>query len=95
MGNTIFIPSFFIVTGFLIDPFAFARSLVDNFGLAAGSIGCADHRQRHCCGNRRSLIQLHQSRGDDDVVTHAAAGRGDACRHARRVPDPQCDGRTA
>jgi len=30
-GNSFFIPIFFIVTGFLIDPLIFARSIVDNF----------------------------------------------------------------
>jgi Kef-type K+ transport system membrane component KefB len=30
-GNSFFIPIFFIVTGFLIDPVVFARSIVDNF----------------------------------------------------------------
>ena len=39
MGNTLFIPIFFIVTGFLIDPFALAQSLTDDFFLAAGIIG--------------------------------------------------------
>ena len=34
-----FIPAFFVVTGFLIDPFALARSLSEDFYLAAGIIG--------------------------------------------------------
>lgn len=38
-GKALFIPSFFIVTGFLIDPVAFARSIVDNFPLVAGLVG--------------------------------------------------------
>jgi Kef-type K+ transport system membrane component KefB len=38
MGNTLFIPSFFIVTGFLIDPLALIRSLSENSSLAAGII---------------------------------------------------------
>jgi Na+:H+ antiporter len=33
-GNSFFIPIFFVVTGFLIDPVAFVRSVIDNFGLA-------------------------------------------------------------
>jgi Kef-type K+ transport system membrane component KefB len=34
LANSLFIPAFFIVTGFLINPAVFIRSLVDNFGLA-------------------------------------------------------------
>jgi Kef-type K+ transport system membrane component KefB len=37
-GQALFIPSFFIVTGFLIDPVAFAKSVLDHFGLVAGII---------------------------------------------------------
>lgn len=37
-GKSLFIPSFFVVTGFLIDPVAFAQSVVDNFPLVAGII---------------------------------------------------------
>jgi Kef-type K+ transport system membrane component KefB len=33
-GNTVFIPMFFLVTGFLIDPSVFVRSLIDHLGLA-------------------------------------------------------------
>jgi Kef-type K+ transport system membrane component KefB len=39
IGNAIFIPMFFVVTGFLIDPIAFARSVIDNAGLAAAVVG--------------------------------------------------------
>ena len=39
LGNSLFIPVFFIVTGFLIDPLALVRSLTDNFAIAAGIIG--------------------------------------------------------
>ena len=39
LGNTLFIPIFFIVTGFLIDPMALARSISQDFYLAAGIIG--------------------------------------------------------
>src|SRR6201997_2093756 len=37
-GKTLFIPSFFIVTGLLIDPVAFAADVVDHFPLALGII---------------------------------------------------------
>jgi Kef-type K+ transport system membrane component KefB len=39
IGNTFFIPIFFIVTGFLIDPPTFIASIFDNFPLVAGIIG--------------------------------------------------------
>jgi len=39
IGNSFFIPIFFVVTGFLIDPIAFARSIVDNAGLAVAVVG--------------------------------------------------------
>ena len=39
IGNSFFIPIFFIVTGFLIDPPAFLSSIVDNRTLIAGIIG--------------------------------------------------------
>lgn len=38
-GNAFFIPIFFVVTGFLIDPVAFVHTLTRNFGLAASVIG--------------------------------------------------------
>jgi Kef-type K+ transport system membrane component KefB len=39
IGNSFFIPIFFIVTGFLIDPPAFLYSIIGNFPLVAGMIG--------------------------------------------------------
>ena len=39
IGNSFFIPIFFVVTGFLIDPIAFARSIIDNAFLAAAVVG--------------------------------------------------------
>jgi Kef-type K+ transport system membrane component KefB len=37
-ANSLFIPIFFVVTGFLIDPVVFVRSVVDSFALAAAVI---------------------------------------------------------
>ncbi len=37
-GRALFIPSFFLVTGFLIAPVAFAASFVDNFLLVVGIV---------------------------------------------------------
>ena len=39
MGNTLFIPIFFIATGFMIDPFELIRTISQDFLLAAGIIG--------------------------------------------------------
>jgi Kef-type K+ transport system membrane component KefB len=39
VGNTFFVPIFFIVTGFLIDPPVFVSSITGNFPLVAGIIG--------------------------------------------------------
>jgi Kef-type K+ transport system membrane component KefB len=39
VADTLFIPIFFIVTGFLINPLALARSLTEDYFLAAGIIG--------------------------------------------------------
>jgi Kef-type K+ transport system membrane component KefB len=39
VGNTFFVPIFFIVTGFLIDPPLFFSSIASNFSLVAGIIG--------------------------------------------------------
>jgi Kef-type K+ transport system membrane component KefB len=37
-ANTLFIPAFFLVTGFLINPVVFYHSLIDNFALAVSII---------------------------------------------------------
>ncbi|MGV0976806.1 MAG: cation:proton antiporter, partial [Azonexus sp.] len=39
MGNTLFIPIFFVVTGFMIDPFELIRTISQDFLLAVGIIG--------------------------------------------------------
>ena len=38
MGNSLFIPIFFIVTGFLINPKVFVGDIVNHFGLVAGIV---------------------------------------------------------
>jgi Na+:H+ antiporter len=38
LGRSLFIPIFFIVTGFLINPVAFFRGIIDDFPLVAGII---------------------------------------------------------
>jgi Kef-type K+ transport system membrane component KefB len=39
LAKSLFIPIFFVVTGFLIDPVTFVRGIFDNFPLVAGIIG--------------------------------------------------------
>jgi Kef-type K+ transport system membrane component KefB len=39
LGNALFIPIFFIVTGFLINPNMFVTDLANHFGLVAGIVG--------------------------------------------------------
>lgn len=39
LGNVLFIPIFFLVTGFLINPAAFARTLVDHSALSISIVG--------------------------------------------------------
>jgi Kef-type K+ transport system membrane component KefB len=39
IGKSLFIPIFFVVTGFLINPVAFVRDIVDNFPLVASIVG--------------------------------------------------------
>jgi Na+:H+ antiporter len=39
LGNTLFIPAFFLTIGFLIDPRVFASTVVSHFGLCATIVG--------------------------------------------------------
>jgi Kef-type K+ transport system membrane component KefB len=39
LGKALFIPIFFIVTGFLIEPVTFAQAILDNFWLVTGLVG--------------------------------------------------------
>jgi len=54
LGKALFIPSFFIVTGFLIDPLEFVRSTVQNFPLVAGIIAAllVAYETRNAAGQR-------------------------------------------
>jgi Kef-type K+ transport system membrane component KefB len=40
LGNTLFIPMFFITVGFLIDVRVFATTLASHLGLVVGIVGC-------------------------------------------------------
>jgi Kef-type K+ transport system membrane component KefB len=68
-GNAFFIPIFFIVTGFLIDPLAFGRSIIDNFPLVSAIIVAlvagkgiaaelAGHRFRYTTAARLTMWSL-------------------------------------
>jgi Kef-type K+ transport system membrane component KefB len=45
LGKSLFIPIFFVVTGFLIDPVEFVYGIFDNFLLVSSIIGCPARRQ--------------------------------------------------
>lgn len=64
VGKALFIPSFFIVTGFLIAPVAFARSFVDNLSLSL-------------CIVAALLVgrELLRKRWDGPLVTHVPHGK--------------------
>jgi Kef-type K+ transport system membrane component KefB len=68
-GNSFFIPIFFVVTGFLINPAAFAKSIIDNFALAAAIIlallvgkgiaaGIASHAFEYTSATRMTMWAL-------------------------------------
>ena len=90
LSNTLFIPAFFVVTGFLIDPLAVARSLAEDSFLAAGIIACAPCRKMDRGRVLRPRLRLHDSRPPNDVVAHPPAGCGDARGRARCLQDVQC-----
>ena len=64
-GNAIFIPIFFIVTGFLIDPVAFFQSIIGNFLLVvtvvSALVGENGWRQR-CAGSPSDTRGMNASR---------------------------------
>ena len=84
-GNSFFIPIFFIVTGFLIDPVVFFRSITSNFPLVSAVIGALLRRQVDSSTNCGSRLHLYSSRAHDDVVTYVAAGGGDTGGHVSRL----------
>ena len=80
MGNTLFIPIFFIVTGFLIDPLALLRSLTQDSFLAGGIIAAL------VAGKWIAA----QSRGRLSVTPwqHAERGGRSRCHRSRRRSRP-------
>ena len=90
LGNSLFIPTFFAVTGFLIDPFALGRGLANDFLPRHGTRRRARRRQVDRGRSHRPRIRLRAGGAQDNVVAHAAATRGDAGGNARCVQDRQC-----
>ena len=90
LGNSLFIPTFFAVTGFLIDPFVLGRGLANDFFLATGLDRRARRRQVDRGRSGRPRIRLRAGGAQDNVVAHAAATRGDAGGNARCIQDSQC-----
>ena len=93
-GNSFFIPIFFIVTGFLIDPIVFFQSITANFPLASAVIdallvGRWITAQTVGCAFAYSPVARLTM-----VVTHVAAGGGDTRRtlvafDTRNLADPR------
>jgi Kef-type K+ transport system membrane component KefB len=84
-GNSFFIPIFFVVTGFLIDPVVFFQSITTNFPLVSAVIGALLVGKWIAATNCGSRLWLYSSRADDDVVAHVAAGGGDTGGHVSRL----------
>jgi hypothetical protein len=73
MGNTLFIPIFFIGTGLLIDPFELIlRNINEDFLLAAGIIGALDCRQMDRCRLLWSRLRLRHGGAPNNMVADAA-----------------------
>ena len=69
MGNTLFIPIFFIVTGFMIDPFELSpHHRASDFLLALRHHRRPDCRQLDRRGSLRSCLRLRQGGAQNRVV---------------------------
>jgi Kef-type K+ transport system membrane component KefB len=81
VGNSLFIPIFFIATGFLINPKALAHTIETNFGLVLAIIGAL------LVGKYFAAMIIGRSFGytRDARFTHVAAGCCDACGHIGRL----------
>jgi hypothetical protein len=89
-GKALFIPSFFVVTGLVIDPVVFATDVVDHFGLAGlgdrrgFARGKVDRRS-----GRGSPFRLHAGCKIDNVGADFAAGGRNARRRGGRLRHAQ------
>jgi Kef-type K+ transport system membrane component KefB len=84
LGNSLFIPIFFVVTGFLIDP-AFVNVMKEHFALALAVVGALLAREVDRSTNCGASLRIFCRFPDDDVVTYVAAGGCDARGNARRL----------
>jgi hypothetical protein len=76
LGTTLFSPIFFVVTGFLIDPLALARSLSEDAMLAVGTTSAllaGKWIAAESCGRGSDMGRPHA----DNVVANLAPGRRD------------------
>ena len=81
-GKALFIPCFFVATGFLIDPIEFARSVADSFALITGivvALGLGKWIAAEVVGR---AFGYTTGGTIDGMGADTAAGRCNACRHA-------------
>ena len=90
MGNTLFIPIFFIVTGFMIDPFELIRTISQDFLLAVGIIGALIAGKWIAVGSLWPCLRLRHGGAPDDVVADTATGCGDFGGDTGGLQDFQC-----
>jgi Kef-type K+ transport system membrane component KefB len=73
LGKSLFIPIFFVVTGFLVNPITFVYGTLENFLLVASIVGALLFGKEIAgrgCGSR---IWLQSERTTNDLVAHATA----------------------
>ncbi len=85
LGKSLFIPIFFIVTGFLINPVTFVPRTFRQLPACRGHHRRPPRRQMDCCVGCGPRIRLHPRRATDGLVTDIAAGRRNARRDAGRT----------
>src|SRR5262245_59796591 len=83
-GNSFFIPIFFILTGFLINPLVFFESIISNFPLASAIIALLVGKWIAAETVGRAL-RLYRSRTHDEVVIDLTTGGGNTRGDASRI----------
>jgi Kef-type K+ transport system membrane component KefB len=86
-GNALFIPSFFVVTGLVIDPVVFATDVVDHFGLALGLVVALLAGKWIAAAG--SPFRLHAGRKVDNVGADFAGGGRNPGRRSGRLRHAQ------
>ena len=94
-GKALFIPCFFVATGFLIDPIEFARSVAGQLRLDHGNRCRARLGKMDCRRGRGTRLWLHTGSAIDDMGADPAAGRCNSRRHACRLSHVQRGGSAA